>query len=43
MLVPLVVTLPPSCAECRKIWEPQLLEPSEPVQACKGIALPYHW
>jgi hypothetical protein len=26
-------TLPPSCAECLEIWEPQ------PVQACNGIAL----
>ena len=31
--------LPPSCADCLEIWEPQHLEPSGPVQACKGIAL----
>jgi len=29
-----LTTLPPSCANCLEIWEPQ------PVQACNGIALP---
>jgi hypothetical protein len=36
-----LTTLPPSCADCLEIWEPQLLEPSGPVQACNGIALPF--
>ena len=36
-----LTALPPSCAECLEIWEPQLLEPSGPVQACNGIALFY--
>jgi hypothetical protein len=35
------LTLPPSCAECLKIWDPNLLEPSGPVQACNGTALPF--
>ena len=39
--------LPPLCADCHEIWEPQPLETSGPVQACKGIALPitlhYHY
>jgi hypothetical protein len=34
--------LPTSCADCLKIWEPQLPEPSGPVQGCTGIALPSH-
>jgi len=29
-------TLPPSCADCLKIWEPQ---PAGTLQACNGIAL----
>jgi len=37
-----VITLPPSCADCLEIWEAQLLEPSEPVQACNGIAFIDH-
>jgi hypothetical protein len=38
-----LTTLPPSCADGHEIWEPQLLEPSGPVQACSGIAVPlYH-
>jgi hypothetical protein len=38
--------MPPSCADCFKIWEPQppgslnLLDPSGPVQARNGIELP---
>jgi len=32
----------PSPAECLKIWEPQFLEPSGPVQACTGIYLPLY-
>ena len=34
------MTLPPSYADCLEIWEPNLLEPSGPVQGCNGIALP---
>ena len=37
-----LTTLPPSCADCLEIWEPEPLEPSGPVQACNGIALPLH-
>jgi hypothetical protein len=32
-----LTTLPPSCADCLKIWEPQLLEPF--VKACNGTYL----
>jgi hypothetical protein len=35
-----LTTLPPSSADCLEIWKPQLLEPSGPVQAYNGIALP---
>jgi hypothetical protein len=35
-----LTTLPPSCADCLEIWESQPLEPSGPVQACNGNALP---
>jgi len=35
-----LTTLPPSCAYCLEIWGLNLLEPSGPVQACNGIALP---
>jgi len=35
-----MTTLPPSCAECLEIWGFKVLEPSGPVQACNGIALP---
>jgi len=35
-----LTTLPPSCADCLEIWEPQPLETSGPVLACNGIALP---
>jgi hypothetical protein len=37
-----LTTLSPSCADCLEIGEPQPLEPSGPVQACNGIALPLH-
>ena len=37
-----LTTLPPSCADCLQIWEPQLLEPSGPVHACNGIALSFY-
>jgi hypothetical protein len=37
-----LTTLPPLCAYCLEIWEPQPPEPSGPVKACNGIALPYH-
>jgi len=30
-------TLPPSCADCLDIWEPQ---PPETLRACNGVALP---
>ena len=36
-----LTTLPPSCADCLEIWGLNLLEPSGPVQACNGIALPF--
>ena len=32
----------PSCAECLAISETQILEPSGPVHACIGIALPFY-
>ena len=32
--------LPPSCAIVTKSGNPNFLEPSGPVQACSGIALP---
>ena len=35
-----LTTLPPSRADCLEIWELQPPEPSGPVQACNGIALP---
>ena len=35
-----LTTLPPSCADCLEMWSLILLEPSGPVQACNGIALP---
>jgi len=34
-----LTTLPPSCADCHKIWEPQPPETLRACQACKGIAL----
>jgi hypothetical protein len=34
-----LTTLPPSCAECLKIWTLNLLEPSGPLKACNGIVL----
>jgi len=33
-----LITLPPSCADCLEILEPQPPETSGPVQACNGIA-----
>ena len=37
-----LTTLPPSCADCFfKSGSLSLLKPSEPVQACYGIALPF--
>jgi hypothetical protein len=30
-----------SCDDCLEIWGLNLLEPSGPLQACNGIALPY--
>jgi len=35
-----LTTLPPSCADCLEIWEPQPPSSSGPVQACTGVALP---
>jgi hypothetical protein len=35
-----LTTLPPSSADCLVIWGLNLPEPSEPVHACNGIALP---
>ena len=34
-----MTTLPHSCVNCLEIWEPQILEPSEPVQTCTNISL----
>ena len=38
-----LTNLPPSCADCLEIWEPNLLEPPGLVQACNGIALPVNY
>ena len=35
--------LPPSCAVVTKSGSLNFLEPSRPVQACNGTALPLHW
>jgi hypothetical protein len=35
-----LTTLPPSCADCVKSGSLNLLEPTGPVKACNGIALP---
>ena len=35
-----LTALPPSRVDCLEIWSLNLLEPSGPVQACNGIALP---
>jgi len=35
----MLTTLPPSCAECHEIWEPQL---PGTLTACTGIALPFY-
>jgi hypothetical protein len=37
-----LTTLPPSGVNCLEIESLNLLEPSGPVQACNGIALPLH-
>ena len=34
--------LPPSCAVVMKSWSLNYLEPSGPVQACNGTALPFY-
>ena len=36
-----LTTLPPSCAVVMKSGSLNLLEPSGPVQACNGVALPF--
>jgi hypothetical protein len=33
--------LPPSWADCLKIWNLNLLEPAGPIKTCNGIALPF--
>jgi len=38
-----LTTLPPSCANCPEICEPQPPGPSGPVQACHGIVLPFYF
>ena len=35
-----LTTLPPPCADCLEIWEPQPPGTPGPVQGCNGIALP---
>ena len=35
--------LPPSCAVFMKSGNVNFLEPSGPVEACNGTALPLHW
>ena len=35
-----LTTLPPSCAGCLEIWEPQ---PSGTLRACPGIALHFYF
>jgi hypothetical protein len=39
-----LTTLPPSCADCLEIWEPQPPGTLWPCQVCNGITLPllYH-
>ena len=32
-----LTNLPPSCAECLEIWQPQTPGTLRPVQACRGI------
>jgi hypothetical protein len=34
----MLTTLPPSCDDCLKIWQPQPPRTSGPVNACNGIA-----
>jgi len=36
-----LTTLPPSCAVVMKSWKLNFLEPSGPLQACNGTALPF--
>ena len=36
-----LTTLPPSCADCLEIWEPQSPGTLWTCQACNGIALPF--
>jgi hypothetical protein len=38
-----LTTLPPSCADCLEIWEPQPPGNLRVCQACNGIALPYQF
>jgi len=33
-----MTALPHSCVNCLEIWEPQILEPSGPVQTCTSIS-----
>jgi len=35
-----MTTLPPSCADCLEIWDPQPSGSLRPVQSCNGIELP---
>jgi hypothetical protein len=37
-----LTTLPPSCAVVMKSWKLKFLEPSGPLQACNGTALPFY-
>jgi hypothetical protein len=37
-----LTTLPPSCAVFMKSGNLNILEPSGPLQACNGTALPFH-
>jgi hypothetical protein len=38
-----LTTLPPLCADCLEIWEPQPSGTFGPVQARNGIPLPLHY
>jgi len=38
----MLMTLPPSRANCLELWEPQPPGTAGPVQACNGIALPFY-
>jgi hypothetical protein len=37
-----LTNLPPSCADCLEVWEPQTPGTSGPVQGCNGITLALH-